>query len=229
MKDFGWSPEDALGKKVSQQGQEGTIIGVTKDFHYRSLHQAIDPLILEITKFVGQFSIKIHSDDIPKVVAAIGDEWKELAPGIPYRYSFLDEDYDRLYKADAQLGKVSSVFSGLAIFVGCLGLLGLTSFSVERRVKEIGIRKVLGATVSNVVVLISKEFVWLIVAAYMVAVPVTYFLIRTWLQNFTDQIAIGPLRFLIAGLAVLGIALLTVSYLSIRAARRNPTQSLRTE
>ncbi len=228
MKDYGWKPEDAIGKNVNQQGKKGTIIGVVKDFHYRSLHYAIAPLLLEMGNY-GQLSIKIHSGDIPGVVKAIGDKWKSLAPGLPYRYSFLNQDYDRLYKADSQLGKVSTLFSLLALLVGCLGLLGLTSFSIERRVKEIGIRKVLGATISHVILLISKEFVWLIGFSFIIAVPVTYFLIQKWLRNFTDHIVIGPVPFILAGLSVLAFAWLSVSLLSFRAATRNPTVALKNE
>ena len=229
MKDFGWTPEEALGKKVDQQGKKGTIIGVAGNFHYRSLHESVAPLLIEMSPYLDQLALKINSTNIPEVVESIGKEWKILAPGMPYRYSFLDEDYDRLYRADAQLGKVSSVFSILAILVGCLGLLGLTSFSVERRVKEIGIRKVLGATVSHVIFLISREFIWLITMAFVVAVPLTYFLIHSWLRNFTSQISIGPFRFILAGISVLAIALLTVSFLSVRAALANPARAFRTE
>lgn len=229
MKDFGWTPEEALGKKVDQQGRKGNIIGVTKNFHYRSLHFEVDPLLILLGPYYNEFSIKIHSDNIQGIVREIGNKWSEIAPDIPYRYSFLDEDFDRLYKADAQLGRASSIFSCLAIFVGCLGLLGLTSFSVERRFKEIGIRKVLGASVSNIIILISKEYVWLILTAFVIATPLTYFIIGKWLQNFTSQIRIGPLSFLVAGISVLGFALLTVSYLSVHAATTNPTVALREE
>jgi len=229
MKDFGWSRQDALGKQVNQQGHKGTIIGVTKDFHYASLHHAVAPLLITMSRYVGRLSIRLQSDDIPQSVDRVGKKWRELVPHLPYTYSFLDQDYDRQYKADAQLGRVAGVFTGLALAVGCLGLLGLTSFSVERRVKEIGIRKVLGASVGNVVFLIAREFVWLIGIAFVVAIPVTYYLIGKWLENFTNQIEISPLRFLIAGSSVLAIAWLTISYLSFRAASANPTQALRNE
>jgi putative ABC transport system permease protein len=230
VKDFGWTLEQALGKKVDQNGKKGTIIGVAKDFHYRSLHQKIEPLILQCNKYAySVLSVKIKSKDIPATVKVIGDKWKELSDNLPYRYAFLDEDYERLYKADAQLGQLASIFSGLAIVVGCLGLLGLTSFSVERRVKEIGIRKVLGATVSQVIFIISKEFVILILFSFLLAIPVTYFLITKWLENFIEKITIGPSSFLMAGLAVLFLAWITMSYLSFKAAISNPTKALRNE
>ncbi len=160
---------------------------------------------------------------------SIESAWKSLAPGVPFEYSFLDEDYDRLYRADTQLGKVSSVFSLLALFVGCLGLLGLTAFSAERRYREIGIRKALGATSRHVILLITREIFLLILFAFLVAVPVTWYLISDWLQNFTTQVSIDPLEFVLAGIAVLGTALLTVSFLSLKAAGTNPVEVLREE
>lgn len=229
MKDFNWTPDDAIGKKVDLQGRKGVIIGVAKDFHYRSFHQNIEPLMMTLSKWYGRLSIKLQPKDVPAIVSRVGTRWRELVPHLPYAYSFLDQDYDRQYKADAQLGRVAGVFTALAVLVGCLGLLGLTSFSVERRVKEIGIRKVLGATVSNVVLLIAKEFVWLLVMAFLIAVPVTWYLIGQWLENFTDQIAISPLPFLVAGVSVLAVAWLTISILSFRAASANPTEALRNE
>ncbi len=230
MKDFGWTTQDALGKKVDQGGKKGFIIGVMKDFHYESLHHKVEPLMVNLRpNSFSVLSLKINSSEIPVVVAQVEKEWKALVPTLPFRYSFLDQDYDKLYKADTQLSKVASVFSGLAIFVGCLGLLGLTSFSVERRIKEIGIRKVLGASVGNVIFMISKEFVGLILLSFVVAIPVTYYLITRWLQNFTDRITIGPVTFILAGLSVLALAWLTISFLSFKAAATNPSQTLRTE
>jgi putative ABC transport system permease protein len=229
VKDFGWTPQDALGKKVDQN-KKGVIIGVMKDFHYRSLHHKVEPLMLNLNKWAyNKLSVKVDSDNIPAVVDELETKWKSLTSGLPFRYSFLDQDYDQLYQADAQLGRVAGLFSALAIFVGCLGLLGLTSFSVERRVKEIGIRKVLGATAGNVVFMISKEFVTLIMISFVVAIPLTYYMITQWLQNFTDRITVGPLSFILAGLSVLLIAWLTVSFLSFRAAATNPSQALRSE
>ena len=228
MKDFGWTPEQAIGKRIQKRSM-GKIIGVVKDFHYRSLHTKVEPLMLALTKYVGRMSIRIETDDVPATVEGVQTKWKELIPYLPFDYSFLDVEFDRQYKADQQLGKVAGVFTGLAIFIGCLGLLGLTSFVVERRTKEIGIRKVLGASVSSVVVLITREFIWLIAIALVVATPITWYLIERWEQNFTLQAVINPLRFLMAGLAVLLVACLTISFLSLRAASANPTKALRTE
>jgi putative ABC transport system permease protein len=174
-------------------------------------------------------SIRIDEKGFPATIDRVEKKWRELVPHLPFEYSFLDVDFDRQYKADQQLGKVAGVFTGLAIFIGCLGLLGLTSFVVERRTKEIGIRKVLGASVSSVVLLIAQEFIGLILIALIVATPLTWYLILEWEQNFTLQAVINPLRFLIAGIAVFIFAWLTISILSLRAARDNPTKALRTE
>jgi putative ABC transport system permease protein len=228
VKDFGWTPEEAIGKAV-QRRYKGKIIGVMKDFHYRSLHTKVEPLLIGLTTDVSRISIRIDGDELPETIKRVQKKWNELIPYLPFDYSFLDADFDRQYKADQQLGKVVGVFTGLAIFIGCLGLLGLTSFVVERRTKEIGIRKVLGASVTSVVMLIAHEFSLLIVLGFALATPLTWFLIQEWEQNFTLQAGINPLRFLIAGLAVLTFAWLTMSFLSFRAASASPTKALRTE
>jgi putative ABC transport system permease protein len=228
VRDFGWTPEQALGKAFRGR-DHGKVIGVFKDFNYLSLHDAIQPLALALTDRAGRISMKIESTNLPETVRAAERKWHELAPHLPFDFSFLDEDMDRLYKADQQLGKAASVFTGLAILIGCLGLLGLTSFAVERRVKEIGIRKVLGASVGSVIVLIAREFILLILIALVIATPVTWLLIQKWETNFTLQAAINPLRFVIAGIAVTLFAWLTISYLSYRAATANPTSALRNE
>lgn len=228
VKDFGWTPEDAVGKKV-RRGREGKIIGVVKDFHYRSLHTRVEPMLLTMTTYVGRLTIRTEGNDLPGVIGRVETKWRELIPYLPFEYNFLDVEFDRQYKDDQQLGKVAGVFTGLAIFIGCLGLLGLTSFVVERRTKEIGIRKVLGASVAGVMMLITREFVWLIGIALLLATPLTWYLIAEWEQNFTLQAVINPLRFVMAGVAVFLVAWLTISFLSFRAANANPTKALRTE
>lgn len=230
VRDLGMSPEEALGRRIDQNGHKGQVIGVVKDFNYRSLHHKIEPLIFCASSWgYNNLSIKIKTTDMPATIAAIGKTWSKLSDNIPYTYSFLDESYVKLYQADAQLGKVAGIFSGLAIFVGCLGLLGLTAFAVERRVKEIGIRKVLGAGVPDVIMIISKEFMILIGISFVIAVPVTYVVISRWLTGFIEKITIGPATFIFAGAAVLAIAWVTMSFLSYRAATANPTKALRNE
>jgi putative ABC transport system permease protein len=227
VKDFGWTPEQAIGKRINKSGK---IIGVVKDFHYRSLHTKVEPLLMALTTWVGRLSIRIEGKgDIHATVERVQKKWNELIPYLPFDYSFLDVEFDRQYKADQQLGKVAGVFTGLAMFIGCLGLLGLTSFVVERRTKEIGIRKVLGASVPSVILLITREFIWLIVIALALATPLTWYLISQWEQNFTLQAVINPLRFVMAGISVFLVAWLTISFLSLRAAIANPTKALRTE
>jgi len=228
VKDFGWTPEDAIGKKVERR-IPGKIIGVIKDFHYQSLHAQVEPLMLAMTDYANMLSVRIDKENISATVEQVHQKWSEIVPFVPFNYSFLDVDFDRQYKADQQLSKITGVFTGLAIFIGCLGLLGLTSFVVERRTKEIGVRKVLGASVSSVVMLIAQEFLWLIAIALVIATPCTWYLINQWEQNFTLQAVINPFRFVIAGGAVLTVAWLTISVMSFRAARENPTKSLRTE
>lgn len=230
-KDFGWTPEQAIGKKVRNGGGEmtGRIIGVVKDFNYHSLHKKVEPLMIAMSTYVGRISIRIDENDLQGTTERVQKKWNELIPYLPFDYTFLDVDFDRQYKADQQLGKVVGVFTGLAVFIGCLGLLGLMSFVVERRAKEIGVRKVLGASVTSVVLLITNEFIWLIVIALVVATPVTWYFIQQWEQNFTMQAVINPTRFLMAGIAVFLFAWGTISFLSLRAATTNPAKVLRTE
>ncbi|HEX5171895.1 MAG TPA: ABC transporter permease [Cyclobacteriaceae bacterium] len=230
MKHFGWTPESAIGKKVSQSGRTGKIIGVCRNFYYRSLHHNIEPLILLInSKTYNTIALKIKSEDMPAVVAEIQQIWKNVAPEYPFGFTFLDQDYQRLYKTDFRLGKIAGIFSTLAIFIGSLGLLGLTSFSISRRVKEIGVRKILGASVMQIILLMSKEFTGLIGIAFLISIPVTYYLISEWLSYFTEQIHIGGIPFIVAGISVLAAACFSVSFLSFRAATTNPTHSLRQE
>jgi putative ABC transport system permease protein len=228
MKDFGWTPEQALGKKV--QGRYlGKIVGVMKDFNYRSLHLKVEPIMFALTKRVSRISVRLDENDIPATVSRVQQRWNELVPHLPFDFQFLDAEFDRQYKADQQLSKVVGVFTGLSIFIGCLGLLGLASFAVERRTKEIGVRKVLGASVVNVVILIAREFVLLIVVALVIATPITWYLIQRWEQNFVLQAVINPLRFLMAGAVVFIVAWISISFLSFRAATANPTKALRHE
>jgi putative ABC transport system permease protein len=229
VKDFGWTPEQAIGKKVKLENNNGKIIGVMKNFNYQSLHAKVEPLLIVLTHGINRISIRIEETDIKSTVDRVSAKWTELIPYLPFDYTFMDVDFDRQYKADQQLGKIATVFTGLAIFIGCLGLLGLTSFVVERRTKEIGVRKVLGASVGSVVMLIGREFMWLIAIALVVATPITWYLIQRWEENFTLQAVINPLRFLIAGMAVFTFAWATISLLSFRAAKANPTKALRSE
>lgn len=227
---FGWhDPAAAVGQQMG--GFTGPQnIGVVRDFHYKSLHEAVEPLMLLVLPSNFQYlSLRIAPGDTRALISALEQQWKTLMPGTPFEYFFLDDDYDKQYQAEARLGEVFNAFAGLAIFIACLGLLGLASFSAEQRTKEIGIRKVLGATVANVTGLLSREFVWLVLIANALAWPVAWFAINLWLQNFAYRVEIGWWVFVLAGGLALLIALVTVSTQAIKAALVNPVDSLRSE
>jgi putative ABC transport system permease protein len=222
-------PEDVVGERFSQWGREGTIIGVVKDFNYLSLHGGIEPLTLRLSPWVKYLSLRLKTDDLATTIAELEDLWGELAPQRPFLYSFLDESFNRQYLADLRFGRVVSVFAGLAILIACLGLFGLASFATAQRTKEIGVRKVLGASVGSIVALLSKDFLKLVGIAFVLAAPVAYYAMSRWLEGFAYRTSIGVGVFLLAGGLALAIALLTVSYRSIKAALADPVKSLRYE
>ena len=230
---FGWaSAEEAIGKKMNAGfGREGgEIIGVYKDFHYKSLQTQIEPLVMAIVPWrFNYISLKINTSDLPATMAFVESKWNELFPGSPYEYSFLDEEFDRQYAADERIGRTFLVFTGIAIFIACLGLFGLATFIAQQRTKEIGIRKVLGASVSGIVGMLSGDIVKLVVVSTFIATPLAYLAVRKWLENFAFHIEIGWVTFVVAGLTILTIALLTVSSQAIRAALMNPVKSLKSE
>ena len=209
--------------------QEFKIVGVFKDFNYETLRNKIRPLVLFLTRRGGVMSVRVETDNMPSTLAMMEEAWKKHTPGEPFQYYFLDESYDALFRAEQRLGKIFSIFTGLAILVACLGLFGLAAFIAEQRTKEIGIRKVLGASVPGVVMLLSKEFTKLVVISFVIAAPVAYFIVDKWLEGFAFRIDIGLGIFIIAGLAALLIAWLTVSWQSIKAASVDPVHSLRNE
>ncbi len=207
-----------------------TIVGVLKDFHYESLHQQIRPLAIFLNS--GQTAylpVRIRPNDISKTISFIEDQWKKIVPGKPFEYFFLDEDFNKLYQSEQKTGQIFTTFSVLAIFIACLGLFGLTAFTVERRIKEIGIRKVLGASISTIVFLISKEFLKWVLIANLIAWPVAYYFMNNWLENFAYKTDITLWVFIFSGIIALIIALLTVSSQTIKAATANPVKSLRYE
>ncbi len=230
VRNFGWaSPGDAIGRKIIQHEKRGTIIGVARDFRYRSLHYPVEPLVLQINIYwCRKLSIKIKSSDMPATLDAIHSKWKKLTD-LPFEYSFLDQDYERLYVGDNQMSKLAVIFSTLTIIVAMLGLIGLASFSVERRFREIAIRKVLGSSIAGIIGLITKEFVLPILISFALAFPLVFFLVGRWLEKFTDHIRLGPLTFVIVGLSVVLVAALVVVSLSRKAATANPTESLKFE
>jgi putative ABC transport system permease protein len=207
-----------------------TVIGVVRDYHLRSLHHKIMPLYIDnVPSNFLYISTKIKSDNVSTTLRDLKNKWTEIAPDQPFDFFFLDESFDRQYRADEKLGLIFSNFTLLAILVACLGLFGLASFTAEQRTKEIGIRKSLGAPVSSIVILLIKEFTKWVFLANIIAWPIAYFGMNHWLHNFAYHIKIGFGTFILAGLLTLVIALLAVGYQAIKAARANPVEALRYE
>ena len=205
------------------------IVGVVKDFNFSSLRKVVTPLALMDHRQKGSIAFKINTGNTQGLIAQIESKWKTMASGQPFNYSFMNDDFNNIYKSDQQTGKIFISFAILAIFIACLGLFGLVSYAAEQRTKEIGIRKVLGATVSNIAGMLSKDFLKLIIIAAFIAFPVAWWAMHSWLQHFAYRISITWWVFVIAGGMALIIALLTISFQAIKAAIANPVKSLRTE
>jgi putative ABC transport system permease protein len=223
---------DPIGQKLYGIDKTTTaynIIGVVKNFNFESLKQTVGPLGLFLGQSNGLASFKVNAASIPEIVKEVESKWKTLAPGIPYNYRFLDASFNDMYKDEQRVGKIVLIFSVLAICIACLGLFGLSTFIAEQRTKEIGIRKVLGATVRSIVQLVSKEFMILVGIAFIIAVPVAWWAMNKWLTDFVYRVSIEWWVFVLAGGIALGIALATMSYQAIKAAMMNPTKSLRSE
>ena len=231
VKMFGYSsPQQAIGRRFKQWGREGKIIGVMKDFHFRSLQQPIKPLSMRIEPGgCNLVSINVSASNLPATISAVERKWKSLIPNRPFSYFFLDEFFDKQYRAEERFGKLFLNFAILAIFISCLGLLGLASYSTLQRTKEIGIRKVLGASVSNIVNLLSRDFLKLVAISSIIAFPVAWYAMNKWLQDFAYRIGMSWWVFLMAAILATLIALFTISFQAIRAAIANPVKSLRTE
>lgn len=206
------------------------IIGVVKDFNFESLHKNVGPLCLRLNGNAGGLvSFKVDAGSVANVVSAAEKRWKSLAPSMPFSYRFLDASFNQMYDAEQRVGKIALIFSALAIAIACLGLFGLAAFIAEQRSKEVGVRKVLGASVSGIVRLLSKDFVKLVIIAFVIAVPLGWYFMHKWLQGFAYRISIEWWVFAVAGLLALLIALITVSAQAVKAALANPVKSLRTE
>ena len=233
-KTFGWG-EKALGKTLTgfknNQGEKITyhIIGIVKDFHFKSLHERISPLMMALGNNSGSIIVKVKTKDIAGLLASVKKEWSQFSNAALFSYSFMDDDFEATYRTEGKLSLILGIFAGLTIFIACLGLFGLVTFTAEQRTKEIGIRKVLGATVPNVVGLLSKDFLKLVIIANVISWPLAWWIMNKWLQDFAYRINISWWIFLLAGLAALLIALITVSFKAIKAALANPVESLRTE
>jgi putative ABC transport system permease protein len=229
-RELGWAPEEALGKRANLNGREGEIKGVVEDFHFASLHEAIGPLVMFIdNQQLNKILLKLDGSNISSTLAAMEDKWKQMAPHRPFDYQFLDQEFDALYSAEERTGSLAATFAILAILIACLGLLGLTAFAAQQRTKEIGIRKVLGASVANIVGLLSKDFLVLVLISMLIAFPVAWWAMSSWLEDFVYRINISWWIFALAGIAALAIALVTVASQAIRAANSDPVNSLRSE
>jgi putative ABC transport system permease protein len=224
------SPADAIGKTILSGNKEWDVIGVVADYHQKSLRYPVEPTILRPTYSTSApISIKVNPQNLSSTIAAIRKKYDEFFPGNLFDYYFLDEKFNEQYANDQLFGKVFAIFSGFAIFIACLGLFGLSLFATTQRTKEIGVRKVLGASVSNIVILLSKDFIKLVVIAFVIASPVAWYVMHNWLQDFAYRIDISWWIFFTAGLLAVLIALATISFQSIKAAIANPVKSLRTE
>ena len=225
---------DALNHIVSNTNNDGSkhtyhVIGIVKDFHFRSLHERIAPLAMTLSGGAGTMIIKVKTEDMKGLLSKMKTTWDEFKPEAAFSYSFMDERINNTYLAEQKTGQILGVFAGLTIFVACLGLFGLATFTAEQRTKEIGVRKVLGASVGSVVTLLSKDFLKLVGIAIIIATPAAWFAMNKWLQDFEYRIEISWWMFAVAGSLSIGIALLTVSFQSVKAALMDPVNSLRSE
>ncbi|UCC41245.1 MAG: ABC transporter permease [Candidatus Aminicenantes bacterium] len=222
--------DSPIGKRFSWGRRRGQIIGVVRNFHYKSLHNEIEPLILlQNPQRIRYACARVKADDISGTIGFTEGLWNKFAAGFPFKYDFLDDRLSRLYRAEQRVGTLFNYFTSLSIFIACLGLFGLSSFTAEQRTKEIGIRKVLGASIPNILLLLTKEFTKLVLVASFLAWPLAYFIMNMWLQNFVSRTSIQLETLALSGVLALGIALLTVSYQSIRVAVANPVDSLKYE
>jgi putative ABC transport system permease protein len=232
VKVFNWKNNNAaLGKTIDWGlGKKGKVIGVVKDFNYSSLHDNIKPLIIQILpEGYGFIALRINPDNMQQTIASLAATWKKTVNEDDFSYSFLDEDFAALYQSEQNLQRVLALFTALSVIIACLGLFGLAAFTIAQRVKEIGIRKVVGATITSILALLSKDFLKLVFIAVCIASPVAWFIVNKWLQNFAYHIQISWFTFILVGLCAMLLALITVSFQAIKAAIANPVKSLRTE
>lgn len=226
---FGWTPEEALERRVSFQGT-AEIKGVVQDFHFASLHEEpIGNLVIFPSTWGNSLMVKLAGQNIPSTLSFLENAWQGIVPHRPFEYHFLDEEFDQMYGAELQTARLARAFSAVAIILACLGLFGLASFSIVQRTKEIGIRKVLGATIPNLIGVLSVDFLKLVFVACLIAVPVAYLIMQRWLEDFAYRTQMSWWIFIGAGTAAVLIALLTVSYQAVKSAASNPVKSLRYE
>ncbi len=228
--ELGLTPDEVIGKSF-RMNSTGPVVGVVKDFHFEGLQKSLEPLVMTVwPSWFGYISLRLAAADLPETLAYVERTWQSVVPTRPFEYFFLNDDFDRQYRAEEQFGQVFAVFAVLAIFISCLGLFGLAAFTAEQRTREIGVRKVLGASASDIVLLLNRDITRLVVLAAVLVTPVVYLGMDRWfLQDFAYRIEISWSIFLMAGLAALLVTWLTVAYQSIKAALADPVKALRYE
>ncbi len=232
VRSLGWgAPADAIGRQFERLSFEGVVpgrvIGVVRDFHLRTIHEEIEPAAIMTSTYHIFVLIRIEPEGISETIGRIEEIWRDVDPRFPLDFTFLDEDFDALYRTDRLLGEIFAVFAFLAVFVACLGLLGLASFSIQQRTREIGIRKVVGSSISGIVILLSKDFMKYVLWANVIAWPLAYFVMTNWLQNYAYTSDIRYVWFLASGMIALAVAWLTIGAHAVAASRRNPVNALR--
>jgi putative ABC transport system permease protein len=226
--------DNPIGQKIYTYNENNepisyNIIGVVRNFNFESLRQNIGPLCMVLGKSPWITSFKVSTANIQSLVKQIESKWKAMAPGMAFSYRFLDDSFDEMYRDEQRVGKIAITFALLAILIACLGLFGLVTYAAERRVKEIGIRKVLGATVGNIITMLSKDFLKLVIIAAIFSFPLAWWTMNKWLEDFAYRINISWWVFAIAAIVAASIALITVGLQAVRAALANPVKNLRTE
>jgi len=232
VKEFRWkTPKEAIGKKVDWAfDKSGKIIGVVKNFNYESMREDIKPLLIHVfPQWFGTITLRLKTDNLPSTISNLESTWKSVAGDTPFKYAFLEDDFDSLYKSEQNMRSVLGAFTFISILVACLGLFGLAAFTIKQRFREIGIRKVLGSSVPNIVQLLSKDFLKLVFISILIASPIAWYAMNKWLQDFAYKVDISWWIFLLAGFMAVLIAFATVSFQAIKAAIANPIKSLRTE
>jgi putative ABC transport system permease protein len=226
---IGWAPQQAIGRTI-EKGYPGPVMGVVKNFNFSSMHEPIGPLLIFLGRdFSRDYMVRINGSDIQGTLSRLEMVWKQRVPDRPFNYHFLDEDYDKLYVSEQRSAALFTVAAALAIVLACLGLFGLAAFTTVQRTKEIGIRRVLGANVGSITMLVAKNFLALVAVAIVIAIPLAWWVGNKWLQDFAFRIPVQAYVFVATAIVTALIALCTVGFHAMRAALLNPVKSLRTE
>jgi putative ABC transport system permease protein len=224
---LGWKAGEAIGKHIGLNGRKGEIRGVVQNFNFASLHQEIAPIVMFTEDYFGKILIKTSGNNIAQTISAVKEKWSAFNPATPFEYHFLDQEFDDMYKSEQRTGSILTAFTLVTIFISCLGLFGLAVFSTKQRIKEVGVRKVLGASVFSIVRLVSGDFLKLVIVSVIIASPIAWYAMHRWLQDFAYKISIQLWVFIAAGAVAIAIAFITVSVQSLKAALANPVKSLR--